>query len=212
MSQLLDQTSLLVLTCIHEKLGPFADRILDRLTNNTTSKWFTEQAPLDLARIYAGHPPRSNKRELRAVMWKPRTLPDWTAFYVNAKDGWAHFFGKVSQAGGGPETMSVRSTLPVENWGVQEFTYRKADAAEYKPTRLLQWLEEENGYRLVQRGEPLPFESNFKKDNPIETRTDLLAFVRAFGIDVEDDELWTTDTDAIYLNQTWLKTKMVDED
>jgi len=67
------------------------------------------------------------------------------------------------------------------------------------------WLEEENGYEFTRIGEPLAFErSGSKQSNPIETRKDLLAFVRRFGIDLEDEEFWKTDSEAVYLDQTWL--------
>jgi hypothetical protein len=204
MSQFLDQTSLLVVTCIFEKLEPFVDRIL-AFHSDTESKWSTEPGPLDLARIYSVSPPQGND-QMRAVMWTPRTLPGWTAFYVNSQDGRSHLFRKLSQAGGAPESVSIRSTLPDAEGGVQEFEYRRADSKDYWPTRILQWLKEEDGYRLVRKGEPLPFERNREiKSNPIETRVDLLSFVRDFGFDLENEDFWKTDTNAIYLNETWLK-------
>jgi hypothetical protein len=58
---------------------------------------------------------------------------------------------------------------------------------------------------LVQKGDLLPFEKKHKKRNPIETRRDLFAFVRDFGIDIEKEDFWKSDTDAIYLSETWSK-------
>ena len=206
MNQFLDQTPFLVVTCIHEKLDSFAYRILAFLTfGQTTSDWSLRPGPLDLAQIYSGSPPRGGRNPMRAVMWTPRTLPDWTAFYVNSIDGRSHLFAKLSQARIGPETMSIRSTLPDVDGGVQEFQFRSPGSTPTKPTRLLMWLEEENGYEFTRIGEPLAFErSGSKQSNPIETRKDLLAFVRRFGIDLEDEEFWKTDSEAVYLDQTWL--------
>jgi len=203
MSEFLNQTSLLVLTCILEKLEPFVDRILVKPSNDTGSEWLTEQGPLDLAQVYAGRPQRGGSKPLRAVMWSPRTMPDRTAFWVNSEDGWATLFAGLSQAGG-PETTSLRSSLPNEEWGVQEFIYRRAGAGQYEPARLLQWLEEANGYRLVQIGKRLPFEKGLKRGyNPIKTRADLLCFCHNFGIDLENNDFWMSDANAIYLNQVW---------
>jgi hypothetical protein len=115
------------------------------------------------------------------------------------------FFGKLSQAGG-PETFSIRSTSPDAEDGVQEFIYRRPGSTPTRPTRLVQWLKEDDGYRLVQRGEPLQFEQPGQEAcNPIPTRRDLLSFVRDFGIDLENEEFWKSDADAIYLSQVWLR-------
>ena len=198
----LDQTSLLVLACIREQTRPFAKRILDFLSNKPGPTWSKEEGRLILSRIYTGSPPKGG-HEMRAVMWTPLTLPDWTAFYVNSRDGRAHLFRKLSQAGGAPESVGIRSTLPDAEGGVQEFEYRREDSRQYSPTRIIQWLKEVDGYRLVREGEPLPFEKNHQKGNPIETRRDLFAFVRDFGIDIENKDFWKSDTDAIYLYETW---------
>lgn len=205
MESFIDQIRLLVATCIREELDPFVERVVAFLSDEQSSKWITTRAALNLKQIYFPRPPRGGNRELRAVMWTPRILPDRTAFYINSEDGWGHFFGKLSQAGG-PETVSIQSSLPSEGWGVQKIVYRRPGSTPTKPTRLLQWLEEDDGYRLVQIGEPLSCEQSQAKDrNPIATRDDLLSFTRNFGIDFEDREFWKSDNEAVYLNQKWLK-------
>ena len=43
-------------------------------------------------------------------------------------------------------SVSIRSTSADADGGVQEFNYHNVHSNEYWPTRLLQWLEEEDGY------------------------------------------------------------------
>jgi hypothetical protein len=125
---------------------------------------------------------------------------------VHAADGWGHFVGKLAQAGG-PESVSVRSTISDEEAGLQEMLYHKPGS--YLPARGLQWIEEESGYKFSQRGEPFAFERKLHSDpkQRIATRSDVLRFVRELGVDLEDENFWTSDCDAVYLRETWKKTE-----
>ena len=213
MKHFLDQTSLLVVTCVHENLDPFANRIVAFLSGgDPESEWEVRSGPLDLSRVYSGSPPRGGGSPLRAVMWAPPTLTDWTAWYVNSRDGRSHLFAKLSQAGGGPETVSIRSTIGTDyeseydEGGVQEFTYRAANSNKYEPTRSLQWLEGEDGYRLVSEGQRMPFEDAREQSaSPICNRQSLLKVVRDLGIDLESDDFWRSNREAVYLSQHWLR-------
>jgi hypothetical protein len=200
MSPFVNEISYLALTCFFEPLPLFLERIGARLANGT-STWPMERGTLDVKRIYFPRPQPGGAKPLKVVLWSPATRPDWTALYADSSSGWGHFIAKLSQASV-LESVSVRTTLPLERWGIQELEYRIGGT--YEPMRLLQWLQEERGYRFFQLGQPLPFErSEPKPKNWVRSRADVFRYISNFGINLEDDRFWESGEDAVYINQVW---------
>jgi hypothetical protein len=199
MTSSLDRFPFLALTCFFEPLEPFLKRIEDRL-GMPSPEWVMERGPLDEKRPSFCVPQRGGAKPITVTLWSPRRRPDLTAFREHSTDGWVHFVRKMSQEDGSC-SISIRSTTPAERWGLQEIEYHTPGA--YRPARLLQWLEEEDGYRFGQAGEPFAFEAALAADakKRIATRNDVLRFMKNFGIDLQDGDFWQSSSAAAYLRE-----------
>ncbi|HXE53179.1 MAG TPA: hypothetical protein VN541_09205 [Tepidisphaeraceae bacterium] len=200
MNSFANQVSFLVITAFFEPLMPTIDRIKALLKIPATAKWRLDRAPLDLTRPGFSQPKRGGALPISVSVWSPASRPELTAFCAHSEDGWGHFVGKISAANG-PESISVRSTATDEPWGLQEVSYRKPGS--YWPARIVQWLQEEDGYKFLDEGEPFGFENDLNPDprKRIATRADVLRFVNRFGIDLDNKNFWKSDVEAIYLQE-----------
>jgi hypothetical protein len=204
MDHFIDQISPLAITCFFEQLDSFLEKLKRFLVSGDEKlDWPIWQAPMDV-RGKDFPPPRSGASKPRNfMMWSPRTNPELTAFYDNSRDGSSHFVRKLTLESG-TACVSIRTTRPNEKWGVQELEYRAKNLDTYKSTRLLQWLEEEDGYRLYEEGVPLPFENKqIKLENRVVDRPAVLKLMRGFRIDLENGDFWKSDRDAFYFKEIW---------
>lgn len=150
--------------------------------------------------FYHYYEQKTGYNTIKCLIYSPKCKPDTTVFYTNLDDGWNHFV----------EHYLIKHN----NWDSYYFSFADAPNILLPSFQMFNYGNGGHRYLLCQKeakwifyqeGNPLPFEDIERyKQRLIKKRVDtqlLLKYMRMAGWDLESDDFWIAEGDAIEYEQ-----------
>ena len=200
MNGTLSKFRVLPITCLWGEPDAILEEIKSALEVERTKDWVFSKTPLDLQRVYSEAPPKGGAHLPRFALWRPKSNLAGTVFLPDSEDG------RINLMRGLNRRFHRRFFSVFLSWDYEKFAYCRFECAAENRQRRIVHVIRDRGWEFYEEGEVLPFEipECYSLRPTVERLTPklLLAYLKASGWDLEDEDFWRSDEPSWFAERT----------